>query len=309
MGLPTETWQRMLLVIWAVLLLAAVPLAILSPLRLRQGKPVKAMWIKYGAWFLMAPIVTVPMMLGRVWVQAGFLLASLYAFEEFSRLVGLREQRAHMWLARLCIVAVYVPTFMSNYGVFLALPAYVVLPAFLLPILRDRYEGMVRASCLVMLGVIYCGWFLAHLAYLMNAAAGRQFVLAFLLVVVVNDASAYLVGSTVGRRRLVPKLSPNKTVEGALGAAAITVGTAVAVGFALGGLTLAHRAILGLLLAAAGTCGDLAVSLIKRDVGAKDCGTCIPGHGGLLDRLDSVLLAAPLYFHFMRVFQGAGGLT
>ncbi len=309
MTLPDEAWQRMMFLVWATLLVAAVPLAILSPIRLRLGKPVKAMWIKYGVWFLIAPIVTVPMVFGRGWMQAAFLLGSLYALEEFGRVVGLRRQRAHMWLARVCIVAVYIPVFFSRYGLFLTLPAYLILPIFLLPIMLDRYKGMIHTSCLVMLGVIYFGWFLAHLAFLMNVEVGRQLILAFLVVIVVNDSAAYLVGSSFGRRPLSPRLSPNKTVEGFIAAIVITVAVTVSFRFALAGMSLAHTVLLGLLLAVAGTCGDLAMSLIKRDVHVKDSGHLIPGHGGLLDRLDSVLFASPIFFHFIRYFCGGGIAT
>ncbi|MBN2583152.1 MAG: phosphatidate cytidylyltransferase [Planctomycetes bacterium] len=308
MELPGETWQQMLLLVWAVLLAAAAPLGVLSLVRRRRGKPVKPMWIKYASWFALVPAMTVPMLLGRVWAQAAFLAASLYAFEEYARLVGLRSHRLHLWLARVCIAAIYVPVFLGNYGLFTAMPAYLLLPVLLLPILRDTYEGMLRVCGLTLLGLVYFGWFLAHLAFLVNADTGRQWVIAFLMVVVVNDASAYLVGSNLGRRPLSPNLSPNKTVEGFLGAAVITVGATFAVRFALSGLAWPWTLLLGLVLALAGTCGDLAVSLIKRDVHAKDSGWLIPGHGGLLDRLDSILFAAPVFFHFMRHYSAQGTL-
>jgi len=309
MALPGETWQRMMLFMLATLLLAALPLAVLSPIRRRQGKPVKAMWVKYGGWFLIVPVVALPMVLGRVWMQATFLLVSLCALKEFARLVGLRKHRAHLWLARACVVLAYVPVFLSRYDLFLVFPAYLVLPVFLLPILLDRFDGMIRASCLVVLGVTYCGWFLAHLAFLMNADAGRQLVLAFLVVVAINDSAAYLVGSGLGRRPLAPRLSPNKTIEGFLGAIAVTVAMTFLVRFALPGISRWQTLLLGLLLALAGTCGDLAMSLIKRDVHVKDSGHVIPGQGGLLDRLDSILFATPIFFHFMRCFCAAGGVA
>jgi phosphatidate cytidylyltransferase len=302
MGLPAESWQRMVLLMWGVLLAAAVPLAILSAVRRRRGQAVKAMWIKYAAWFAIVPLVTLPMVLGGVWVQGALLLASLYALEEYARLVGLGAERVHLWLARLSIVAVYVPAFLARYDLFLAVPPYLALPIILVPILQDRFEGMTRLTALTLLGVVYFGWFPAHLALLAGTGTGRAGVLALLVLIAVNDAAGYLVGSGFGRRPLAPRLSPNKTVEGFLGAAAVTVVVTFAVRFALGGLSAAETVLLGLLMAVAGTCGDLVISMIKRDVRVKDTGRLIPGHGGLLDRLDSTLLAAPIFFHFMRSF-------
>ena len=302
MGLPEEPWLRMVLLMWGVLLAAAAPLAILSLLRRRRGQAVKAMWIKYAAWFVIVPLVTVPMVLGGVWVQAAFLGVSLYALEEYARLVGLDAERVHLWLARLGIVAVYVPAFLARYDLFLAVPSYLAVPIILVPILRDRAEGMTRLTALTLLGIIYFGWFPAHLALLVGTGTGRAAVLALLVVIAVNDAAGYLVGSHLGRRPLAPRLSPHKTVEGFLGGVVVTVLVTLAVRFALEGAGAVAVAILGLVLAVAGTCGDLAISMIKRDAHVKDTGRLIPGHGGVLDRLDSLLLAAPVFFHFLRWF-------
>jgi len=302
MALLQEPWIRMFLLVWAVFIGCTIPLVILSFVRRAKGKDVRSMWVKYGAWFIMVPVVTLPMFLGRWGMQAAFLVLSLLAFEEFSRAVGIRDEPSRLWLARAAIVLIYLPVFASWYCLFMAMPAYLILLVLLLPILRDRYEGMVRRTCLTVLGVLYFGWFLAHLAYLMNTETGRELVLAFLLVVVMNDASAYLVGSSFGRHRLAPRLSPKKTIEGSVGALAVAMGVMFAVRFAFEGITLAHTIALGFLLAFGGTCGDLAISLIKRDVGIKDTGSLIPGHGGLLDRLDSILFAAPIFFHFLNHF-------
>jgi phosphatidate cytidylyltransferase len=302
MALPPGSLQRMVLLVWGVLLAAAVPLAIFSPVLRRRGQAVKTLWIKYAAWFVIVPLVTVPMILGGVWVQVALLVVSLYALEEYARLVGLGAERVHLWLARLGIVAVYVPAFLARYDLFLAVPPYLALPIILVPILQDRSEGMTRVTALTFLGVIYFGWFPAHLALLAGTGTGRAAVLALLVLITVNDTAAHLVGASFGHRPLAPRLSPNKTVEGFLGAAAVTVLMTFAVRFALGGLSAAQTVLLGLVLAVAGTCGDLAISMIKRDVHVKDTGRLIPGHGGLLDRLDSTLIAAPIFFYFMRTF-------
>ncbi len=299
MELPDEIWQKMLLLLWVVLIGWSLPLAILALIKHRQGKNVKAMWIKYGSWFIMLPIVTVPLIIGETVMQAMFLVMSLYAFEEFSRAVGLWKEQSHMWLGRICIGLVYIPVFTSSFGLFTTMPAYIILAVFMLPILLDTYRGMIQRSCLTILGIIYFGWFLAHLAFLLNIDTGRELVLAFLLVVIINDASAYVFGSNFGRRRMVPNLSPNKTWEGAIIAMLVTIGVTFAVRFALGDITMPQTLLLGSLLAIGGTCGDLTISLIKRDVQIKDTGSLIPGHGGLLDRLDSILFATPIFFHLI----------
>jgi len=307
MRLPEEPWLLMLLVVWGVLLAATVPLVLISPVRRRRGKSVKSMWIKYAAWFVMVPTMTLPMLAGPQWMQIAFLVMSLYAFEEYSRAVGIWRERSHMWLARISIVLTHVPIFIGWPGTFMVMPAYVILLILAYPIMRDTYKGMIQRSCLTILGVLYFGWFLGHLSLLLNVPEGRALVLAFSLVIVANDASAYLIGSSIGRTPLSPNLSPNKTAEGVLGSLAVAIALTFAVRFALGGISTVHTLLLGFLLGVGGTCGDLAISMIKRDVQIKDTGNLIPGHGGLLDRLDSALFAAPIFVHFMNYFYGVLG--
>jgi phosphatidate cytidylyltransferase len=302
MTLPTELWQRLLLLVWAILIAWSIPLLIITLIRKSRHKEVKPIWIKYGSWFIMVPVMTLPLLLGKYFTQGLFLVLSLYAFEEFSRTVGLWKETAHMWLGRICILLVYATVILSSFGTFMSMPAYIIILAFLLPILKDKYEGMIQRTVLTIFGVIYFGWFLAYLAYLANIETGFQLIIAFLLIIITNDASAYIIGSNLGRHKMVPHLSPNKTWEGAIGAGIITVGVTVAIRFALYNMDWWVAVILGVLLAFFGTCGDLSISLLKRDVHIKDTGHLIPGHGGLLDRLDSILFATPVFFHFMNAF-------
>jgi phosphatidate cytidylyltransferase len=302
MRLPTELWQRMLILVWGILVAWSVPLAVITFIRKRAGKEVRSIWVKYGSWFIMVPVLTVPLLLGKAFTQALFLLLSLYAFEEFSRTVGLWKEQAHMWIGRISILLIYATVFVKSFGTFMSMPAYIIIIAFLLPILRDRYQGMIQRTVLTIFGVIYFGWFLGYLAFLANIDTGFQLIIAFLLIVITNDASAYVIGSNLGRHRMVPNLSPNKTWEGALGAGVVTIAVTVAMRFALYNMPVWVALIFGFLLAFAGTCGDLSISLVKRDVHIKDTGSLIPGHGGLLDRLDSILFATPVFFHFMNAF-------
>ncbi len=111
MHLPTEPWLRMMLLAWGVLLVTCLPLLVLIPVWLHKGKDVKVMWVKYAAWYIMVPLVTLPMFLGRVGMQIAFLVMSLFAFEEYARAVGLWEHKGQVWLARISIGLIYYPVF------------------------------------------------------------------------------------------------------------------------------------------------------------------------------------------------------
>ena len=163
------------------------------------------------------------------------------------------------------------------------------------------------------LGVLYVSWLLCFILKIFfyplaeNAAFdGGVCLLFFILVTKCSDIGAYSLGSLIGRHKMIPKVSPGKTWEGFAGA--ILLSTAVALVFAhyfgetkLGGMTLLHAALLGLLLAVGAVVGDLVESVFKRDSGVKDSGAFFPGIGGILDLLDSLLFNAPLMFLYLRL--------
>jgi phosphatidate cytidylyltransferase len=144
------------------------------------------------------------------------------------------------------------------------------------------------------------GGTLAALRVLPVAEGGAWRMVMLLAVVMANDTFAYFTGSAIGRRKLAPTISPGKTIEGTLGGVVGAVIAALLVQrFGLPGIPVAHAALLGVAVAVLGTVGDLVESLLKRWAGVKDSGHLFPGHGGMLDRLDSLLFGAPaLYYYF-----------
>jgi predicted CDP-diglyceride synthetase/phosphatidate cytidylyltransferase len=155
MTLPTELWQRMLILIWGILIAWSIPLLIVTFIRRKLSKEVRSIWVKYASWFIMVPVLTVPLLLGRWFTQGLFLLLSLYVFEEFARTVGLWKEQAHMWIGRTSIVLIYLSIFFESFGTFMSMPAYIIIIAFLLPIVKDRYKGMIQRTVLTIFGVIY----------------------------------------------------------------------------------------------------------------------------------------------------------
>ncbi len=157
-------------------------------------------------------------------------------------------------------------------------------------------------------GLLMVSWLLNHVGLLVQQPGGRGF-LAFLIVAIsLNDTLAYLVGSFFGNWPLIPTVSPHKTVEGALGGICGGAIAGVLARFWMGGdpvpFSLLSLILLGALLAAAGQAGDLLESKFKRLTHAGDSGIFLPGHGGLLDRADGYLLAAPLSFYLLRALTG-----
>ena len=158
-----------------------------------------------------------------------------------------------------------------------------------------------------LLGVVYVNWLLGYAILLHALPTGAALVLFLVGVTWIGETAAYLVGSMAGRRRLAPVISPGKTVEGAVAQVMASVVAAALLGaWLLPGCTVSWALAAGLLLGVVGQVGDLAESAIKRSVSLKDTGALIPGHGGILDRIDSLLFNAPaLYFYTLHARCGA----
>jgi phosphatidate cytidylyltransferase len=141
---------------------------------------------------------------------------------------------------------------------------------------------------------------------LTRALDGGEFLVFFVVLVTwAGDTGAYYVGMSLGRHQLAPVISPNKTVEGLMGGLLLALAMAVVASlWFLPSLTLADCLATGLLLAGAGLLGDLVESALKRSAGVKDSGMLIPGHGGMLDRLDSLLFTAPIFYYYVTLVKG-----
>ncbi|MGH7325678.1 MAG: phosphatidate cytidylyltransferase [Candidatus Rokuibacteriota bacterium] len=158
----------------------------------------------------------------------------------------------------------------------------------------------VEPVALTLLGVVYVGWFLGHAISLHRTADGPDLILFLAGVTWIGESAAYAVGSTLGRHKLASAISPNKTMEGAVAQFAASVFAAVGLAAWLVPEWTAIRAAgAGALLGVTGQVGDLAESAMKRSVDVKDTGSLIPGHGGVLDRLDGLLFNAPALYYYV----------
>ncbi|WP_329540282.1 phosphatidate cytidylyltransferase [Streptomyces sp. NBC_01358] len=168
-------------------------------------------------------------------------------------------------------------------------------------------EGYLRDVTAGVFAAFYVPFLATFVAMLLTADDGPQRVLTFLLLTVVSDTGAYAVGWRFGKHKLAPRISPGKTREGLFGAVAFAmVAGALCMQFLIDDGTWWQGLLLGLAVAASATLGDLGESMIKRDLGIKDMGTLLPGHGGIMDRLDSLLPTAPVVWLLMVIFVGSG---
>jgi phosphatidate cytidylyltransferase len=262
----------------------------------------------YRGWLFMVPLLLLVYFLGREADIVFLTLVAILGFREFARATGLDHDRMMTAAVYLGISATGVACLMTDpasgrlgwYGGFMTLPVFVTAAIVAIPVVRNRARDQLRRIALAIVGYLYLGWMFQHLAFLANSAYAYGYLGYLVLAVELNDVAAYTIGSWFGRHLLRSGISPKKTWEGAAGALAISCVLPWALHFTFPHFTARDCLVAGLIVGIGGQLGDLVVSVIKRDLEIKDMGAVIPGHGGILDRIDSLIYAAPLFFHYIR---------
>jgi phosphatidate cytidylyltransferase len=291
--------------------LLAVAGSALAVLRWGVGRNVEHAWNAYLGWLVMVPLVLLAIFLGRAASIVFFTLVSIIGFKEFARATGLYRDWAMTSVVYLGIVAVAVVSLVDDpgngrhgwYGLFAILPAYVMAAILLVPIVRNRVQGQLQLIALALLGFTYVGWMFGHVTFLANADRAYGYLLYLIFAVELNDVAAFTFGKLFGRHPLRSNISPKKTWEGSLGALAFSLALPWLMRFSFPQFSTLELVLTGLIVGIAGQLGDLSISVIKRDLGIKDTGAVLKGHGGILDRIDSLIYVAPLFFHMVRWFN------
>jgi phosphatidate cytidylyltransferase len=308
-ALQSDIFRLYVAVVGGILLTGG---AILAALTWGLKKDVEKIWITYRAWLIMAPAVMGLIFAGREAIVVGCTLISLLGVKEFARATGLYRDWWMTGTVYLAIAAISVATLMADpftghpgwFGLLMTLPVYAIAWILLIPILRNRTQGQLQTISLAIVGFTYIGWMFGHLGFLANSNHAYGYLLYVILAVELNDVAAFTFGRLFGWHRLRSHISPNKTWEGALGALAVSMALPWILGFSFPHFGPLQRVLTGLIVGVGGQLGDLSISVIKRDLGIKDMGAVIPGHGGILDRIDSLIYVAPLFLHMVNYFYG-----
>tara|TARA_R110002126_G_scaffold101167_7_gene233093 strand:+ start:3121 stop:4131 length:1011 start_codon:yes stop_codon:yes gene_type:complete len=320
---PMVGWTLGVLV--GALAIASVLVRVLHRQRKLSDATFRELLARIRTWWILIPVLVGPILLGSAPVVVLFTVLGIACFREYARATGLFRELVLVATVTLGILGLGFAALDNWYGFFVALTPLVTALIAVVALVGDRPQGFVQRVALAGFGFALFGTALGHLSFLANDQIYRNVLLWMLVCVEANDIFAYLCGRLFGRRHFAPNTSPNKTLGGALGALVLTTALAMALGtLAFEGTevdTWPHLLTLGLLIGILGQCGDLVLSSIKRDLGIKDMASTLPGHGGLLDRFDSLLLVAPAVFHYVgyvlpegigldlpvRVLSGGGG--
>ena len=262
------------------------------------------------AWWIMALIFVIALATGRVVSIVLFTFISFLALREFVTLAPTRpgDHRALFWSFFIVTPLQYYLVWMEWYGLFsILIPVYVSIFLTIRTTLAGDTEHFLERSAINQWGLMICVYFLSHVpALLMLRIPGyenQNAKLMFFLVLIVqlSDVLQFVWGKSIGRRPVAPTISPNKTREGLIGGVASATLVATLLWWATP-FAPDEAAILAIVMTMMGFAGGLIMSAIKRDRRVKDYGAFIEGHGGMLDRIDSLCFAAPVFFHLTRFF-------
>src|SRR5205809_3941096 len=293
------------LTLMALILFLLAPLLIFIVTRAASSAPDKRkdLWDRYRSWVWLAAFMLIPGLAGAFWTILAVGTLSFLCYREYARITGLFRERTISLIVAIGILLISFAALDNWYRLFVALFPLIVAVIATGGLIPDQPKGYIQRVGLGVLGFALFGSALGNLGYMANDWNYRPMLLLIIFAVELNDIFAYICGYLFGHRKFVPNTSPNKTVAGALGAIVLTTPL-----FALGAhfvwfgtaLDTPVRLLgLGVIVSVVGQFGDLMLSSIKRDLGLKDTAKLIPGHGGILDRFDSLILVALAVFHYV----------
>lgn len=260
------------------------------------------------SWWVMASIFVLATVLHPIVSFVAFGLLSFAALRELSSISkNIREEdrRVLIW----CYLTIPVQYYLAYIGwfnifiIFIPIIMFVWIPFIL--VIRGFTTEIGRSMSILPTQLMFTVFSISHLAYLLSLpeipgfnAGGRGLLLYVVFLTEINDVFQFVWGKLIGRTKIIEKISPNKTWEGFLGGLITTTFLAYLLRF-LTPFSELESLIVGFIIACSGFIGDIIVSAIKRDIGLKDTGTLIPGHGGILDRIDSLVITAPAFFYLV----------
>ena len=300
----------LVLAVLAALACAALAIGVLAATGRAPPALQRELWLRLGSWGVLLPLMIGPVLAGKGWVILAVTLLGVLCLREYSRATGLFREPVIQLVALLGLLLVNAAALDHWYGFFTALTPLTVTALAVASIPLDRPGGYIQRTGLGIFGFLLFGAGLAHLGYMANDPGYRPLILLLLLAVALSDVMAFTVGKLLGGPKLLPATSPGKTVSGALGALLITTAVVAGLAHLIFAGTVFDRLplllLLGALVGVAAQAGDLMLSSIKRDLGIKDMGVILPGHGGILDRFNSLLLVAPVSYHLIGYYLGFG---
>ncbi len=291
--------------IWALLILASLMVWLVTKMKPRQDH--RELVTRTKSWWTMLGIFTIAFITNRLtsFVFLGFV--SYLALKEFFSIIPIRrvDRRVLLW-AYLSIPFQYYWAGSGWFGMFIIfIPVYMFLFIPFRLVISQQTEGFLKSVGTIQWGLMITVFALSHMAYLLAlpdktvTMTGAGLLLYLVFLTQFNDVAQFTCGKLLGKHKIMPAISPKKTWEGFVGGVLLTTLLAVLIHPLLTPFSVLTALCAGLIISVFGFVGDVTISAVKRDLSIKDTGSMIPGHGGILDRVDSLTYTAPLFFHFV----------
>jgi phosphatidate cytidylyltransferase len=294
--------------IFGILILASLSFFIVG--KLNKTANLDELKARTKSWWVMACIFIGATLINSTISYIAIGMLSFVAFRELYSVLGFREsdRRAIFW-GIIAIPVQYYLAYIGWYGafiIFIPIVMFLFLPMRL--VLKGDTKGIIHSMSLLQWVLMLTVFGISHMAYLLSlpeisgfSSGGRGLLLFLVFLTEINDVMQFTWGKIFGRHKIIPKVSPNKTWEGFIGGVISTTAIGYFLGF-LTPLTTPQLIFISFMIGLSGFVGDVVMSSIKRDIGVKDLGNSIPGHGGILDRIDSLAYTAPVFFHIVYYF-------
>jgi len=300
--------QIVIFIILAILLFSSIVLGVWG--LFSKSKMLTELKTRTKSWWIMCTLFITATIISNVitYVCIGFL--SFAALREFYSVIKLRKSdRAGMLWCYLAIPVQYYLAYRGWYELFIVfIPVFMFVWIPFILVLQGETKMIMSSMAGLPTSLMLCVFGLSHMAYLISlpeidgfSAGGKGLLLFLIFITQINDVMQFIWGKLIGKHKILPKISPNKTWGGFIGGLI----SSVFIGYLMSFLTpLNHWQVIvvSFFIAGVGFVGDVVVSAIKRDMGVKDMGQTIPGHGGVLDRIDSLALTTPIFFHLVYFF-------
>ena len=300
--------QIVIFIILAILVFSSIVLGIWG--LFSKSKMLTELKTRTKSWWIMCTLFITATIISNVitYVCIGFL--SFAALREFYSVIKLRKSdRAGMLWCYLAIPVQYYLAYRGWYELFIVfIPVFMFVWIPFILVLQGETKMIMSSMAGLPTSLMLCVFGLSHMAYLISlpeidgfSAGGKGLLLFLIFITQINDVMQFIWGKLIGKHKILPKISPNKTWGGFIGGLI----SSVFIGYLMSFLTpLNHWQVIvvSFFIAGVGFVGDVVVSAIKRDMGVKDMGQAIPGHGGVLDRVDSLAMTTPIFFHLVYFF-------
>ncbi len=264
---------------------------------------------------VLTAVICLPLLLGLLFCPTPVIVlvvmaAALVGMHEYYQAIGLAEKKVLCLMGYLAAVVIPLGIYYLADTALILVYLYVV--ALFVLMLSGKDQVTFKDIALLAMGLTYIPYFLSHIIYIRDLELGNIYIWLVFVGAFMTDSCAYFAGCAIGGRKLCPTISPKKTVAGAIGGVVgcglsfllfgIVVNTVFKASLQGESLNLWRLFLMGLVTSVVSQIGDLVASMLKRQCGIKDFGTLLPGHGGILDRCDSIIMVAPIIFLFLLKF-------